>query len=90
MHDLAGIGDDGAGERLDQRRLAGAVVADHAEDLARHEIEIGVIQRDDAAKTLDQAPGLQKGLPAEVVLRVSCAALMPRPSAAIGRWRPRR
>ena len=28
--DLALIGDDRAGERLDQRRLAGAIVADHA------------------------------------------------------------
>ena len=36
QQDLAGVGDDRAGQRLDQRRLAGAVVADDAEDLARH------------------------------------------------------
>ena len=43
--DLAGIGNDRAGERLDQGRLAGAVVADDGEDLAGIELEIGVVER---------------------------------------------
>ena len=49
-------------EHLDQRRLAGAVVADDAEDLARHEIEIGVVERGDAAVALDEAARLENRL----------------------------
>ena len=52
--DLAGVRDHGAAERLDQRRLAGAVVADHGEDLAGIEIEVGVVERGDAAVALDE------------------------------------
>ena len=33
--DRAGVGDDGAGQHLAQRRLAGAIVADQPEHLAR-------------------------------------------------------
>ena len=44
--------------RLD---LAGAVVADHGEDLAGIEIEIGMVQGRDAAIALDQAAGVQEG-----------------------------
>ena len=47
--DLAGVGRDRAAERLDQRRLAGAVVADDGEDLVGIEVEVGVVERDDAA-----------------------------------------
>ena len=70
---LAGIGDDRAGEHLDQRRLAGAVVADDAEDLVRPEVEIGMVERHDAAVVLDQAARLQNRLRMSV-------ALMPTPS----------
>ena len=51
--DLARIGNDGAAEGLDQRRLAGAVVADDREDLAGIKIEVGVVERGDAAVALD-------------------------------------
>ena len=60
MHDFAGepdlarVGDHRAAERLDQRRFAGAVVADHGEDLAGIEVEIGVVERGDAPVALDQ------------------------------------
>ena len=64
QQDLAGIGDDRAGERLDQRRLAGAVVADHAEDLVRHEVEVGVVERHHPAVALDEPARLQDRLPA--------------------------
>ena len=43
--DLAFVGDRGARQRLDQRRLAGAVVADHCEDLAGAQFEVGAVQR---------------------------------------------
>src|SRR5579863_2850336 len=65
MHDLAGepdfsgIGNDGAAERFDERRLAGAVVADHGENLARKEIEVGLVERGNAAVPLDEAARLK-------------------------------
>ncbi len=49
-------------EHLDQGRLAGAVVADDAEDLVRHEVEIGVVERDDAAIALDEVARLEDRL----------------------------
>ena len=39
-----------AGQDLDQRRLAGAVVADEADDLALVDVEIDAAQRVDAAR----------------------------------------
>ena len=47
------------GQRLDQRRLAGAVVADHGEDLAGQQLEVGAVQRGDVAVALDQAARFQ-------------------------------
>ena len=55
--DLPGIGNDRPGQRLDQRRLAGAVVPDHRQDLPRQKVEIGAVQGNDAAEVLDQAVG---------------------------------
>ena len=52
--DLAGIRHRRAGQRLDQRRLSGAVVADHGEDLALLQVEIG------AAHRLDRSIGLHE------------------------------
>ena len=56
--DLAGVGHGGAGQRLDQAALAGAVVADHRQDLAGAQLEVGAVQRRDLAVALDQAAGL--------------------------------
>ena len=50
-----------------------------AEDLARHQVEIGVVERDDAAVALDQAARLQDRA------RPWHAALMPTPSGSTGR-----
>ena len=59
--DLAAVGDDGPAEALDERRLAGAVVADDAQHLARVELEVGVVESDDASVRLAQADGLEDG-----------------------------
>ena len=48
--DLAGIGPVGAGQDLDQGRLAGAVMAEQADDLAGMEIDRHVVDRLDAAE----------------------------------------
>ena len=42
---------------LDQRRLAGAVVADDGEDLAGVEVEVDAVETDDPTEGLDQAAG---------------------------------
>ena len=49
-----------AGEDLHQRRLAGAVVADHAQHLALGEMEVDVIERGDRAEELARCCGLPK------------------------------
>ena len=65
MHDLAGKADlagvrrQRAAQSLDQRRLAGAVVANHRENLAGIEIEVGMVERDDTPEPLHQAARLQ-------------------------------
>jgi hypothetical protein len=50
-----------ARDRLDHRGLAGAVVADHGKDFAGIEIEIGLVERGDAAIALDETAGGEKG-----------------------------
>ena len=70
-------------EALDQRGLAGAVVADHGQDLARHQVEVRAGQRGHVAVALDQAAGLEDR-------RLRAVALMPSPSGSTGRWRRRR
>ncbi len=59
--DLALVDLDGAGERLDQRGLAGAVVADDGEDLAGMKVEIAMVERRDPAIPLDEATRLENG-----------------------------
>src|SRR5262249_11828849 len=59
--DLAMVGRDRAGQRLDQRRLAGAVVADDRQDLAGIEIEIRLVEGRDPAEPLDEPAGREKG-----------------------------
>ena len=60
--DLALIGHQGSGQHLDQGRLAGAVVADDAQYLVGLEVEIGVVEGDDAAESLDDIARLQDRL----------------------------
>ena len=62
--DLAGIGGVDAGQDLDQGRLAGAVVAEEAEDLAGLQVEADILHRMDAAEGDANVPHL----------RAACAA----------------
>src|SRR5439155_19924542 len=57
--DLPAVRLDCARQRLDQRGLAGPVVADDRRYLARVELEIGSVQRDDVAIALDEPSGLE-------------------------------
>ena len=51
-----------AGEDLDQRALARAVLAEQADDRARHDDAVGMIERDDAGVALDEALEHDEGL----------------------------
>src|SRR4029077_4065588 len=51
-----------ARERLDQRRLAGPVVADHGDDLVRIELEIDSVERDNLPVPLGEPAGFKNGL----------------------------
>jgi hypothetical protein len=59
--DFAMIGHDGAAECLDQGGLAGTVVANDAEDFARIEIKVGVVEGDNGPVFLGQAAGQENG-----------------------------
>src|ERR1700733_4463565 len=52
---LARIGNNRAAQGLDQRRLAGAIVPDNRQDLAREKVEVGTVERGDAPVTLHKA-----------------------------------
>ena len=60
--DLARVGRLDAGQALHERALAGAVVADERDDLARVHGEVRAAQRAHAAEALDDAAGLEQGL----------------------------
>src|SRR3954466_1668707 len=60
--DLACVRRLHAGERLDERRLAGAVVAAERHDLGRVDGEARAAQRADAPEALDEAAGLEQRL----------------------------
>ena len=49
------VGRGEAGDHLEQRRLAGAVGSDHAEDLAAPDLEVHAVDRDDAAEVPGEA-----------------------------------
>ena len=46
------------GDRLREGSIY-RLLADHGENLAWHQIEVGVVERDDAAVALDEAASLQ-------------------------------
>ena len=80
-----------AGEHLDQRRLAGAVVADQGDDLAGMDVEIDVGQRRDGAEILgDAAQAAGSAAPGRrPVLRRCCRVGHGRSrSARLGGTRP--
>ena len=59
--DLARVGLIEPGEDLDQRRLAGPVLADKRVDLARHDCQADAIQGKRAEKPLRETPDLNRG-----------------------------
>ena len=59
--DRAGIGAIDAGDGLHQRRLAGAIVADEADHLARLDRQVDAMQHVDGAKALADALQGEKG-----------------------------
>ena len=59
---LARVGDQGAGQRLDQGRLAGPVVADDGQHLAGEQVDVDTVETDHPAEGLDQPAGRQHGL----------------------------
>jgi hypothetical protein len=59
--DVAGVGGEGAREGADERGLPRPVVADHGEDLAGPQGEVGAVERRDLAVALDEAAGLEHG-----------------------------
>ena len=60
--DLAAVGRVDADKRLDQRRLAGAVVADERDDLLGKDREVRAVERLDAAERLDDLARFEDGL----------------------------
>ena len=60
--DDAGVGRDDAAQHLHQRRLAGAVLADQADDLAGADRQAHVVQRQDARIALPDADQLEERL----------------------------
>ena len=81
------VGDLRSSEALDERGLAGPVVADDAHDLAGHELEVAVVEGHDLAVGAYEAAGLhdrpRPGRPVcagPAVLGRRRASLMSRPS----------
>ena len=58
--DLAGVGAMDAGEDLDQRRLAGAVLAEQRMHLAGADVEVDSVERQRAGEALGQAGDLEQ------------------------------
>ena len=56
---LTRVGDDRAGQRLDERRFARSVVADDSENFRRAQLEIGAVEGDDVPVALRQALRLE-------------------------------
>src|SRR3954447_18930734 len=61
--DGAGVRRHSAGQALDQGGLAGAVVADDGQHLARAELEVDPREPHDVTEGLDEAAGLEDGRP---------------------------
>ena len=57
--DVPSVRDHGSRQALDERRLAGAVVTDDPQDLARVELEVGMVERHHPAIGLDQSARFQ-------------------------------
>ena len=86
--DRAAVALIGARQHLDQRRLAGAVVAEQADDLAGIEIDRGVVDRLDAAES-DRDVASSRPAAAGWRLERSSAPLSSGGGGRSGRSRPR-
>ena len=93
----AGGGRDHAGHHLDQRRFAGAVVADQADDLVAPDAEIDVLERLHRAEVFlhvlqadDRGEILSLFLGGFIHCNIHCDMLLaaPRPAAGAGRPMP--
>src|SRR3982751_4783981 len=73
QQDLAGVGDDVAGEHLDQTGLAGAVVTDDREHLPGAQVEVRPGDGGHVAVALDDVAGFQHGLAHRALLRVTAS-----------------
>ena len=83
----AGIGREDAGDDVDQRRLAGAVLAEEGVHLAGVQIEVDMIEREHAGKPLRDPRHLEQGSrPARVVGGPFGRAASAGPSAHAGRY----
>ena len=74
QQDLPASGHERPGQALDQRRLAGAVVADDREHLAGEQVEVDAVEADDAAEGLTSCALTAPGS------RVSCGGRVERSS----------
>ena len=74
---VAGIGAVDAGEHLDQRRLAGAVLAEQRMHLAGAHVEIDRIERQRAGEALGEAGDLEQGPVASSVMCLALARFDP-------------
>ena len=72
--DLALVGPVRAGQDLDQRGLAGAVLAEQAVDLTRSDHQVDAVERPDARERLDDAAHLQQWQVGRLAHLVSSAA----------------
>ena len=66
--DIAFIWDQRASQRFDQRGLTGPIVADHREDFAGKQREIGAVQGDYMAEVLDDPPASRTGFGSKVLM----------------------
>src|SRR4051794_21718643 len=85
--DVAGVGPDHAGDQVEQRRLAGTVWADQADDLAWVQTERDVVGDHQPAETLAQAGDVEDGTHAKGLI---AGAASRRPLQASSPPPPRR
>src|SRR5208337_1280252 len=79
---VAAVGRVNAGEYFYQRRLAGAVVADQADDLAFVDAEVDVLKRVDAGIPFVQAAALDQRRPHRSRLQLDPPRGSPQPGIA--------
>jgi hypothetical protein len=84
---VAGIGCIDPGQHLDERRLAGAVLAEQRQNLAREKVEVDVVDGERAAEALGHAVKRQDRL--RIIRRPACSRCLQR-HPLVSPWPPRR